>query len=291
MSEQLQLRRGTSTQVAAFTGAAGEAVMDTTNNRLVINDGATVGGWAAAKLSEVQTNAYVGVADAAHSVAATDRTIGYTSITATRSVSLPAASSFPVGTPLLVVDHSGSCGPTKMIVVTPAGSDDINGSANSYSIALAFGWVELESNGSNGWTIVGQFAAAQSVSGANMTFAVIEFLQSGLSGSSVTCSTQIPTNCIVFAVGARVTTAITASGGGTSFSVGDQTGQGDGSASSTRFGSGLPFTLGTSNFGLIGPSACYTPATNILLTPSAGSFTAGAVRLSIHLAFCNPSNS
>ena len=44
MSEQLQLRRGTATQVAAFTGAQGEVVIDTTNNRLVINDGVTAGG-------------------------------------------------------------------------------------------------------------------------------------------------------------------------------------------------------------------------------------------------------
>ena len=50
---QIQYRRGTSTQIAAFTGAQGEMVVDTTNNRLVVQDGATAGGFAAAKLSEV----------------------------------------------------------------------------------------------------------------------------------------------------------------------------------------------------------------------------------------------
>ena len=65
MSEQLQLRRGTSTQVAAFTGAQGETVMDTTNNRLVVSDGSTAGGWPAAKLSEVITNTRTAVNDAA----------------------------------------------------------------------------------------------------------------------------------------------------------------------------------------------------------------------------------
>jgi len=55
MSEQLQLRRGTATQIAAFTGAQGEVVVDTTNNRAVVCDGSTVGGWPAAKLSEVAT--------------------------------------------------------------------------------------------------------------------------------------------------------------------------------------------------------------------------------------------
>src|SRR5579885_2334118 len=50
---QVQRRRGTAAQVAAFTGAQGEIVIDTTNNRVVVQDGVTPGGWPAAKLSEV----------------------------------------------------------------------------------------------------------------------------------------------------------------------------------------------------------------------------------------------
>ena len=50
---QVQYRRGTASQIAAFTGAQGELVVDTTNNRVVVQDGATAGGWPAAKLSEV----------------------------------------------------------------------------------------------------------------------------------------------------------------------------------------------------------------------------------------------
>jgi hypothetical protein len=53
MSEQLQLRRGSGAQVAAFRGAPGEVVVDSTNNRIVVQDGATLGGFAAAKLNEV----------------------------------------------------------------------------------------------------------------------------------------------------------------------------------------------------------------------------------------------
>lgn len=49
---QVQFRRGTASQVASFTGAAGEVVVDTTNNRVVVQDGSTAGGWPAAKLSE-----------------------------------------------------------------------------------------------------------------------------------------------------------------------------------------------------------------------------------------------
>ena len=50
---QLQFRRGTAAQMATFAGAPGEVVVDTTNNRIVVCDGATAGGFPAAKLSEV----------------------------------------------------------------------------------------------------------------------------------------------------------------------------------------------------------------------------------------------
>ena len=72
--------------------------MDTTNNRLVVNDGATVGGWPAAKLSEVITNTRTAVSDAAYTVLTTDRMVAYTALTAARVVSLPAASAYPTGT-------------------------------------------------------------------------------------------------------------------------------------------------------------------------------------------------
>ena len=50
---QLQHRRGSASQISTFTGAQGELVIDTTNNRIVVQDGSTPGGWSAAKLSEV----------------------------------------------------------------------------------------------------------------------------------------------------------------------------------------------------------------------------------------------
>lgn len=44
MSTQIQLRRGTTAQHAAFTGAAGEVTVDTTKNTVVVHDGSTAGG-------------------------------------------------------------------------------------------------------------------------------------------------------------------------------------------------------------------------------------------------------
>jgi len=280
LSEQLQLRRGTSSQVAAFTGQQGETVMDTTNNRLVVNDGATAGGWAAAKLTEVITNTRTAVADAAYSALTTDRLIAYTSLTAARVVSLPTSASFPTGTRLVVIDESGSCSATKTITITPNGTDDIEGANSSAVLALPYGYLGLESNGVGGWFITDQLALASAPNGANIQAFVAETLLSGMSGASVTASNFIPANCIVLAVGARVVTTIT---GATSFEVGV-------TGTLAQFGYGIGLTAGTLNYGLIGPTAFYA-ATSVIVTAAGSNFTAGAVRLSVHYLLANPSTS
>jgi hypothetical protein len=52
MSVQVKHRRDIAANIAAFTPAQGELIVDTTNNRVIVGDGATAGGFAAAKLSE-----------------------------------------------------------------------------------------------------------------------------------------------------------------------------------------------------------------------------------------------
>lgn len=54
MATQVQWRRGTHAQVAAFTGAVGEMVIDTTQNRAVVQDGVTMGGWPQALLIDIE---------------------------------------------------------------------------------------------------------------------------------------------------------------------------------------------------------------------------------------------
>lgn len=53
MSTIFKLRRGTTTQHSTFTGAAGEATIDTTKNTIVVHDGATAGGFSLAKFSDI----------------------------------------------------------------------------------------------------------------------------------------------------------------------------------------------------------------------------------------------
>ena len=56
MSVQVKRRRDTAANIAAaLLPASGEIIVDTTNNRVLVGDGSTIGGWPAAKLSEVLT--------------------------------------------------------------------------------------------------------------------------------------------------------------------------------------------------------------------------------------------
>ena len=282
MSEQLQLRRGTASQVAAFTGAQGETVMDTTNNRLVVSDGSTVGGWPVAKLVEVITNGRTPVSDAAYSALTTDRMIAYTALSAARVVSLPRASAYPTGTRLLIVDETGNCSTTKTLTISPNGSDVIDG-ATSAVVNVAYGFIGVESNQSGEWTTVDQgfmpalANIAAAAHGANLQIGMLE-TRVTLSGGSTNASVQIPANCIVVAVGARVITAIT---GATSYEVGV-------SGNLSQFGSGLSISAGSTNYGLIGPTAFYS-ATTLTITATGGSFSGGQVRLSIAYMLANPS--
>jgi hypothetical protein len=55
MATQLQLRRGNTSQTAAFTGASAEVTIDTTKNTIVIHDGVTPGGFPLASNSDFIT--------------------------------------------------------------------------------------------------------------------------------------------------------------------------------------------------------------------------------------------
>jgi hypothetical protein len=59
MSVQVKRRRDTASNIAGFTPAQGEIIVDTTNCRMIVGDGATVGGFPAAKLSETVLNTAV----------------------------------------------------------------------------------------------------------------------------------------------------------------------------------------------------------------------------------------
>ncbi|WP_298353940.1 hypothetical protein [Rhodoblastus sp.] len=291
MSVQVKRRRDTAANVAAYTGAQGELIVDTTNNRVTVHDGVTPGGWAAAKLSEVLSNARTTVSDANYTVLSTDRMVAMTAITAARTFTLPAASAYPTGTRLVIVDESGGCSSLNRINVTPNGTDTIDGVNATALVNQPYGYLALESNGlasGNGkWTILDQPTGmiptqplAQGPNGAAIQCQVIEQTVTLSSGTSVTAATPIPANCILLGVGYRVVTAIT---GAPAVNVGT-------SGNATQFGGSLGVAAGSTNYGLIGPAPFYSP-TSILVASTGASFTGGQVRLSIHVLLISPPTS
>jgi hypothetical protein len=100
---------------------------------------------------------------------------------------------------------------------------------------------------------------------------VLEQTLSGLSGTSVDSSIQIPDRSILLGVSTRTATTVT---GATSYDCGI-VGETD------KFGGALGVAAGSTNVGVIGPQAFYAD-TPIVLTARGGSFTGGAVRIAIH---------
>jgi hypothetical protein len=122
------------------------------------------------------------------------------------------------------------------------------------------------------WRLAGSSEViAQSTSGANTRAIIVEDTLSGLTGASVTSVALIPARAIVFCVSVRTRAAIT---GAASFDCGL-------SGQASKFGGSLGVSVGSSNLGVIGPTAFYAD-TPIVLSANGGSFTGGEVAIAIH---------
>jgi hypothetical protein len=101
-----------------------------------------------------------------------------------------------------------------------------------------------------------------------------------LSGASVTSMNSIPAGSICFGVSERVTLAVT---GAISFKIGY-------AGSLNAFGDLLGLSLGSTNFGIIGPTAFYAN-TAVVITANGSNFTAGKARIAIHIDQITPPQS
>lgn len=129
--------------VLAYVGAPGEPIFD--GERLRMHDGVTPGGIPLARAGRKA------VADANYLATSTDSYVGITSLTAARTVSLPAASSYAPGQTLYVADESGACAANMPITVSAAGADTIAGQP-SVSMGSPYQKLAFHSNGTNLWT-------------------------------------------------------------------------------------------------------------------------------------------
>jgi hypothetical protein len=113
---------------------------------------------------------------------------------------------------------------------------------------------------------------AAHANGAATSMRILGLDTSPASGTVFETALVIPGRALVFGVTARVTAALT---GIASFAIGV-----DGNAG--QFGSGLGTAAGSTNTGIIGPTAFYAP-TPLRLTATGGSFAGGSVRLALHI--------
>lgn len=118
-------------------------------------------------------------------------------------------------------------------------------------------------------------AVAKEANGATTGMAVREETLTGLSGASVDSSIVIPNRAIVLGVSARTVTAVL---GASSFDCGI-------SGEPSKFGGSLGVAVGSSNIGVIGPTAFYAD-TAVRLTANGGNFSGGSVRIAIHYLTC-----
>jgi len=95
------------------------------------------------------------VADAAYTVLATDQYIGITSITASRTMTLPLANQAGDGKILVFTDESGSVSATVTVILDGNGSETINGST-TYVMNAARESTVIRCNGTS-WFVIASF--------------------------------------------------------------------------------------------------------------------------------------
>jgi hypothetical protein len=90
--------------------------------------------------------------NANYTAVSTDRYVAQVgTMTSSRTVTLPLASSVNAGQSLIIIDESGTVNTSNTIIINRAGSDLINGLTSS-TLRSAYGRAILYSNGSNAWT-------------------------------------------------------------------------------------------------------------------------------------------
>lgn len=163
MSVQVKRRREAASFLATFTGAQGELIVDTTNNRVQVHDGATAGGFPAAKLSEVP------VAPSAHGAALSFGLLE--DIITCSGASSASTQQIPVGAIVLGI----SC--RVITAITGAGgfwvdpTTDFNGAGGAYTANGKFGFVGAALNTTNdglpGSPLASYFTSTITLTGRN----------------------------------------------------------------------------------------------------------------------------
>lgn len=117
-------------------------------------------------------------------------------------------------------------------------------------------------------------AVAIAASGAATVHEVIEFDHAIAAGTANTIAAAIPASAIVLGVTARVTSAVSGTLASWRIGVG---------GADDRYGTGYGLPAGSWARGLTGSPLAYYSPTDLLLTGEGGDFSAGTLRLAVHL--------
>jgi hypothetical protein len=104
-------------------------------------------------LSDLPGGPRATIADANFTATASNTWISYTSLTASRTVTLPASSSAGNSQSIFIGDESGNASLSTPIIVVTQGGDTFNGSLTSFQITSPYSYVEFRNNGSGLWVI------------------------------------------------------------------------------------------------------------------------------------------
>lgn len=273
MSVQVKRRREAASFLSTFVGAAGELLVDTTNNRIQVHDGATSGGFPTAKLSDVTAITALTGDLAGSTLPAT--TIAAGAVTGAKIASgTITGSNMVAGTVTSTQIANGTVTGTDIAAATVAGSNMVNNTVTNTQLAA--------NAAANNLGLVGAH-------GGSVSFGVVEGLISGLTGASVASTVTFPNPCLIIGCSCRVTTTIT---GATGFNVGltGAVGTGHNFGNIDWFGGPIGLTAGTTNAGIVGPTGNFGAVT-VTLTAAGANFTAGAVRIQLNYILLNPPTS
>ena len=126
-----------------------------------------------------------------YTILVTDKVVAQIgTMSATRTFTLPAASTYPAGEELIIIDESGSVTSSNKISVVRSSTDTIDGST-SKNIDYAYGCLKLVCNGSNSWKV-------ENVNPATNTIQGISYLPQKI---TIANNTSDPNNDIDFSGG------------------------------------------------------------------------------------------
>ncbi|MEL6062449.1 MULTISPECIES: DUF2793 domain-containing protein [unclassified Methylobacterium] len=149
----------TALTAAAATGVVGFAASPTAPTPAARDNTTRLATTAYVDRADAAAFARTQVEDAAYAIQPGDRTVAVIALTQARTLTLPAASAYPQGATLTILDESGAASAALRLTVATAGADRVNGAASA-AIVVPYGFLALQSNGFDKWTIVDETAGA-----------------------------------------------------------------------------------------------------------------------------------